>query len=80
MVLTQQQCEAAEHGRAIPVALPGSVTEFVIVRRDLAARFIPEVDYSPCDPDELLLLVAESLDPDEDWSMPPNHPYSPVHP
>lgn len=80
MVLTQQQREAAERGSPIPVALPGSKTEFVIVRRDLVAPLIPVVDYSPCDPDELLLLVAESLDPDEDWTMPANHPFSPVHP
>lgn len=69
--------EAAERGDAIPVTLPGSDVEFVIVRRDLVGSLIHTLDDSPCDPDELLLLVAESLDPEEDWTIPENHPFPP---
>ena len=79
MILTVQQREAAERGDPIPVVLPGSAMEFVIVRRDLVTQLIPNADYPPCDPDDLLLLAAESLDSDEDWTMPANHPFTPIH-
>ncbi len=67
MKLIKTQCEAAERGVPIPISLPGSDVEFVIVRRDLVEKWAGVWDDSPCDPEDLLRITVEVLD-DEDWS------------
>ena len=69
MRLNTTEREAIERGDIVRYVIPESQTECVLIRGDLLDPIRARADFSPCDSDELLPLVAEVLD-DEDWTQP----------
>jgi hypothetical protein len=72
MKLTTEERAAVERGDLVKFVIPESHVECIVVREDLLDPLRVRADFSPCDPDELSALTAETLD-DEDWTMPTGH-------
>jgi hypothetical protein len=72
MELTAAEREAVEKGDVVKFVIPDSRVECVVVREDLLDPLRVRADYSPCDPDDLAALTAETLG-DEGWTVPEGH-------
>jgi hypothetical protein len=72
MELTSQERAAVEMGDIVKFVIPDSHVPCVVVREDLLDPLRVRADFSPCDPDDLARLTAETLD-DDDWTMPDDH-------
>ena len=79
MQLSTEERAAVENGQFVRFVIPESSVECVVIRSDRLERLVPNADLSPCQPDDLLLLVGELLE-DEDWTIPDDRgrPYEPA--